>query len=71
MQDCNTIRTYERDIRLKRALLRSTSFIRAARRMLKKYPLIADDLGSVLELLANDAFHPFLKTHKLKGILKD
>ena len=54
---------------MKRLLLRSNSFIRAARRMVKKYPHIAEDMESALELLSKDAFHPLLKTHKLKGNL--
>jgi len=54
-----------------RLILRSNSFIRAARRMVKKYPSIAEDMEATLELLCKDAFHPFLKTHKLKGNLED
>jgi len=52
-----------------RELLRSTAFIRAARRYLKKYPQVADDLEATLLLLSQDAFDPRLKTHKLKGDL--
>lgn len=51
-------------------LLRSSSFIRAARRTIKKYPHIAGEMEDTLELLSKDAFHPLLKTHKLKGNLK-
>lgn len=51
-------------------LLRSTSFIRAAQRTVKKYPHIAKDIQATLELLSEDAFNPLLKTHKLKGELK-
>jgi addiction module RelE/StbE family toxin len=54
---------------MKRLLLRSTSFIRSAKRLVKKEPHIAKELQMVLELLAEDAFHPRLKTHKLKGNL--
>lgn len=56
---------------MNRLLLRSNSFIRAARRTIKKYPHIAKDMEEALELLSKDAFHPLLKTHKLKGNLKD
>ena len=52
-----------------RALLRSTAFVRAARRLLKKQPHAADVLRSTLDQLAEDAHHPLLKTHKLKGEL--
>lgn len=54
---------------MNRELLRSSAFIRAAKRLLKKRPQAADDLQAALELLAEDAFHPQLKTHKLKGDL--
>ena len=52
-----------------RELIRSTAFIRAARRHLKKHPQTADDLKATLLLLSEDAFDPRLKTHKLKGDL--
>jgi mRNA-degrading endonuclease YafQ of YafQ-DinJ toxin-antitoxin module len=52
-----------------RELVRSTSFIRAARRLLKKRPDLSDDLRDTLDKLAADAFDPSLKTHKLKGDL--
>ena len=55
---------------MNRSLLRSNSFIRAARRTIKKYPHIAEDMQAILELLSKDAFHPLLKTHKLKGDLE-
>ena len=55
---------------MKRVILRTNSFIRAARRTLKKQPLIAENLSSTLELLSKDAFHPLLRTHKLKGDLE-
>ena len=51
---------------MKRELLRSSAFVRAARRMVKKNPGMADDLRATLELLSEDAFHPRLRTHKLK-----
>ena len=55
---------------MKRLLLRSSSFIRAARRIVKKRPGVARDIRVALELLAEDAFHPQLRTHKLKGKMK-
>lgn len=55
---------------MKRLLLRSNSFVRAARRTIRKNPQLASDLHTVLEMLADDAFHPALRTHKLKGHLE-
>lgn len=54
---------------MKRSLLRSSAFIRAAKQFLKKHPSLVDDLQTALTLLEADAFHPKLKTHKLKGNL--
>ena len=56
---------------MKRPLLRSSAFVRAAQKVIKKYPQNAIDLESALELLKADALHPRLRTHKLKGELKD
>jgi mRNA-degrading endonuclease YafQ of YafQ-DinJ toxin-antitoxin module len=52
-----------------RELIRSTAFIRAARRYLEKHPQAAEDLEVTLLLLSEDAFDSRLKTHKLKGDL--
>jgi addiction module RelE/StbE family toxin len=54
---------------MKRVLLQSTAFLRAARRLVKKHPETAESLRAALTSLAEDAFHPELKTHKLKGEL--
>jgi mRNA-degrading endonuclease YafQ of YafQ-DinJ toxin-antitoxin module len=54
---------------VKRALLRSSSFVRAARQAVKKNPHVAEDIRTALELLTEDAFNPRLQTHKLKGRL--
>ena len=54
---------------MNRALLRSSAFVRAARRLLKRQPEAAEGLRAALEQLAADAHHPSLKTHKLKGEL--
>jgi addiction module RelE/StbE family toxin len=54
---------------VKRTLLQSAAFVRAARRLLKKQPEAAQVLELTLEALAEDAFEPSLKTHKLKGEL--
>jgi addiction module RelE/StbE family toxin len=54
---------------VRRTLVKSPAFVRAARRLVKKHPGAADDLRSTLELLQEDAHDPRLKTHKLKGDL--
>ncbi len=54
---------------MRRLLLRSAAFVRAARRLVKKNPEIASILQAALESLAEDAFNVVLKTHKLKGDL--
>ena len=55
---------------MSRPLIRTSRFVRAARRVFKKRPQIDADFVRALELLAEDAFHPNLKTHKLRGSLK-
>jgi addiction module RelE/StbE family toxin len=54
---------------MKRQLLRSSAFVRAARRIVKKQPEAAAAIRSTLEALAEDALQPALRTHKLKGEL--
>lgn len=56
---------------MKRTLLRSSAFLRAAKKYSKASPESAESLRSALQLLEADAFHPRLKTHKLSGQLKD
>ncbi len=55
---------------MKRLLIRSSAFVRAAKRIVKKHPGIVEDIRRALELLAEDPNHPKLKTHKLKGKLE-
>ena len=55
---------------MKRTLIRSRAFVRAAKRLLKKRPDVAEALQAALELLSEDPLHPKLKTHKLKGDLE-
>lgn len=50
-------------------LVRTASFVRAARRLVKRDPSVASALRTTLELLAEDPFQPRLRTHKLKGKL--
>jgi mRNA-degrading endonuclease YafQ of YafQ-DinJ toxin-antitoxin module len=54
---------------LKRLLLPTKAFVRSARRFVQKQPQRGPELQLTLELLATDAFHQQLKTHKLKGHL--
>jgi mRNA-degrading endonuclease YafQ of YafQ-DinJ toxin-antitoxin module len=61
---------HERHFVVKRLLIRSSVFVRTAKHLVKKQPHIAEDLRATLELLSEDAFHPKLKTHKLKGALQ-
>ena len=53
-----------------RLLLPSPAFLRAARRAVKKDASLAKDLVTTLNLLAEDAFDPRLRTHKLRGKLE-
>jgi mRNA-degrading endonuclease YafQ of YafQ-DinJ toxin-antitoxin module len=55
---------------VRRELLRTTAFIRAVRRHLKKHPHARSDVEATLERLAADAFETGLKTHKLSGELE-
>ena len=52
---------------MKRELLRSTTFVRAARQMAMMSPGAADDLSATFELLTEDAFHHMLRTHQRAG----
>jgi addiction module RelE/StbE family toxin len=55
---------------VKRTLIQSPAFIRNAKRLAKKDSQALEQLGFALALLEEDAFHPQLKTHKLKGDLQ-
>jgi addiction module RelE/StbE family toxin len=52
---------------VKRELVRTNAFVRAAKRYVKKNAQFAADVNDALTLLASDAFDPRLKTHKLQG----
>lgn len=54
---------------MNRILLRSSAFIRAAKKIVKRNSKAAEDLQGALELLTQDAFAPQLRTHKLSGKL--
>lgn len=55
---------------MKRQLVPSAAFIRTSKRLAKRHPEALMDLSLALELLAEHAHHPALRTHKLKGRLK-
>ncbi len=55
---------------MKRRLLRSSSFVRAFRKYVRQRPLTERAIQETLILLADDAFHVNLRTHKLKGKLR-
>jgi len=52
-------------------LLRSSAFVREARKLVKKQPQTAKNIQATLELLCIEPLHPRLRTHKLKGNLQD
>jgi mRNA-degrading endonuclease YafQ of YafQ-DinJ toxin-antitoxin module len=54
---------------VKRLLISSATFVRATKKMLRKKPALSSDIHEALNLLENDAFHPYLRTHKLTGNL--
>ena len=56
---------------MKFVLLRSSAFVRNARKIIKKQPQLAQNIQNALELQCSDPFQARLKTHKLKGELKD
>ena len=54
---------------MRRLLLQSSAFVRAARRLLKKHSEVGPILEAAFASLMEDAFQASLKTHKLKGDL--
>ena len=52
-------------------LLRSNIFIRNARKVVKKQAFLVQNIQQTLALLSVDPFQPRLRTHKLKGELKE
>ncbi len=50
-------------------LIKSSLFLRKAKKILKKNPELIPKFRDVLIKLQNDPMHPELKSHKLKGIL--
>jgi mRNA interferase YafQ len=58
-----------RDSAVRRKLLRSSTFVRTARRIVRKHPSFAQGIQTALERMEEDVFQPHLRTHKLKGKL--
>jgi mRNA-degrading endonuclease YafQ of YafQ-DinJ toxin-antitoxin module len=56
---------------MKRVLLWSSAFKRAAKKIAKRQPHIAAGLEATLAALSDDAFDPALRTHKLAGELSE
>jgi addiction module RelE/StbE family toxin len=56
---------------LNHLLVYTPSFIRAARRLTARTPRLAEDLKAAIELLESNPFAPSLRSHKLKGELKE
>ncbi len=52
-------------------LIPSKAFVRDAKRFLKRNPKFEEGLKLTLKLMEEDIFNPKLKTHRLKGSLKD
>lgn len=53
-------------------LIKATpSFLRQAKRLFKRDPSIKEHFKATVDKLAIDPLDPSLKTHKLKGDLKD
>ena len=53
-----------------RTLIWSNTFVRAFKRVNKKYPSFIKDIEDALKQLVQNPFAPQLETHKLKGKLK-
>mgnify|MGYP001301487111 CR=1 FL=1 len=51
-------------------LSRTDTFIRTARRLMKRDPLLEGALAAVLEQLEKDPRHPRLRLHRLRGRLE-
>ncbi|MDI6766057.1 MAG: plasmid stabilization protein [Bacteroidota bacterium] len=54
-----------------RELLRPNTFIRAAKKYVRRQQYKADEIKSTLELLSENVFDSRLKAHKLKGELEN
>ena len=55
---------------MKRRLVSTPTFVRAAKRFLKKHPEQTESLGAILAMMEADLFQQKLRSHKLKGELE-
>jgi mRNA interferase YafQ len=55
---------------VKRVLLRTNTFVNAAKKVVKKDAHLIEDIKITLDILSEDIYDWRLKTHKLKGKLK-
>ena len=56
---------------MKYTIRRIETFVKTAKKFFKKHPQLTDRFKSVVTKLTEDPFEAGLKTHKLKGNLKD
>ena len=56
---------------MRHVLLRSSAFVRDSRRLLRRRPDLENQLLQSLRLLEDDPHSAKLKTHRLKGKLRD
>lgn len=54
---------------MKRSLIQTPAFVRAAKRLFRRQPDVAQALRQTLAQLEADAFDPCLRAHKLQGAL--
>ena len=52
-------------------ILKTPSFNKSAKKVLKKHPHLKAEIQQRVAILAENPLHPKLKTHKLKGSLKE
>ncbi|MDZ8110588.1 MAG: type II toxin-antitoxin system mRNA interferase toxin, RelE/StbE family [Nostoc sp. DedQUE12a] len=52
-----------------KSLVWSATFVRAFKRVVKKNPELRSQIEQLLQQIAEDAFQPSLRSHKLKGDL--
>jgi len=52
-------------------ILKASSFNNSAKKVLRKHPNLKEEIQQRVAILREDPSHPKLKTHKLRGELKD
>jgi mRNA-degrading endonuclease YafQ of YafQ-DinJ toxin-antitoxin module len=56
---------------MKYRILYTETYVRQAKKFIKKHPEIIGQYEKTLRLMEIDSFHPSLRLHKLKGRLSD